>query len=178
MAELITLARPYARAAFETAQAEKALAQWSELLSFAAQLASDSDMRLLLASPKVSDDQKADLLIELYDGSLPESGRNFIRVLSENQRLALLPHIHSLFETARADLERTVDIQVSAPFELTEEQQQTLSQALSKKLERKVSLATTVDKSLIGGVVVRTGDMVIDASVRGKLTKMAEALGS
>lgn len=178
MAELITLARPYARAAFETAQAENALAQWSELLAFAARVVADSGMRQLLASPKASDDQKADLLIELYEDGLSESGRNFIKVLSEHQRLALLPHIHTLFETARADLERTVDIQVSAPYELTEEQQQTLVQALSKKLERKVSLTTTVDKSLIGGVVVRTGDMVIDASVRGKLTKMAEALSS
>jgi F-type H+-transporting ATPase subunit delta len=178
MAELITLARPYARAAFETAQAENAVAQWSEMLALAAQVASDSAMRQLLASPKASDDDKADLLIELYEGGLSESGRNFFKLLSENQRLALLPHIHTLFETARADLERTVDIEVSAPYELTEEQQQKLSQALSKKLERKVSLATTVDASLIGGVVVRTGDMVIDASVRGKLTKMAEALGS
>lgn len=178
MAELITLARPYARAAFETAQAENALAQWNEMLAFAAQVAADSDMRRLIASPRVSDDQKADLLIGLYDGDLSESGKNFIRILAENQRLALLPHIYTLFETARADLERTVDIQVSAPYELTEEQQQKLSQALSKKLERKVSLTTTVDKSLIGGVVVRTGDMVIDASVRGKLTKMAEALSS
>lgn len=178
MAELITLARPYAKAAFETAQAENALSQWSEMLAFADQVASDSDMRKLLASPKVSGEQKANLVIELYDGSLSDSGRNFIRVLSENRRLALLPHIRDLFETARADLERTVDIEVSASFELTEEQQQKLAQALSKKLDRKVSLATTVDKSLIGGVVVRTGDMVIDASVRGKLTKMAEALGS
>ena len=178
MAELITLARPYARAAFETAQAENALGPWNEMLAFAAQVATDRNMGQLLASPKVSDEQKADLLIGLFDGELFETGRNFINVLSENQRLALLPHIHSLFETARADLERTVDIQVSAPYELTEEQQQKLAQALSKKLERKVSLATTVDKSLIGGVVVRTGDMVIDASVRGKLTKMAEALGS
>lgn len=178
MAELITLARPYARAAFETARAEDALQQWSEMLALAAQAASDPDMRRLLASPTVSDKQKADLMIGLYDGNLPQSGSNFITLLSENQRLALLPHIRTLFETARADLERTVDIQVSAPYELTEEQQQKLAQALSKRLERKVSLATTVDKSLIGGVVVRTGDMVIDASVRGKLTKMAEALGS
>ncbi|MAM00442.1 F0F1 ATP synthase subunit delta [Hydrocarboniclastica marina] len=178
MAELITLARPYAKAAFETAQAENRLAEWSEVLAFAAQVTANSDVRALLASPRVADERKADFLIELFGEGLSDSATNFVKLLAENQRLALLPHIHTLFETARADLERTVDIEVSAPYELTEEQQQKLSQALSKKLERKVSLATTVDTSLIGGVVVRTGDMVIDASVRGKLTKMAEALSS
>lgn len=178
MAELITLARPYARAAFETARAEDTMVQWSEVLAFAAQVANDSDMHQLLANPRVADERKADLLIGLYDQGLSESAENFIKLLAENRRLPLLPHIHALFEQARAELERTVDIEISTPYELTEEQQQKLSQALSNKLERKVSLATTVDPSLIGGVVVRTGDMVIDASVRGKLTKMAEALGS
>lgn len=178
MAELITLARPYARAAFETARAEDAMAQWSETLAFAAQVANDSDMRELLANPRVSDERKADLLIELCGRRLSGSAENFIKLLAENRRLALLPQIQALFEQARAELERTVDIEISTPYELTEEQQQKLSQALSNKLERKVSLATTVDPSLIGGVIVRAGDMVIDASVRGRLTKMAEALGS
>ena len=99
-------------------------------------------------------------------------------ILAENNRLGLFPEIATLFNSFRADLERTIDINVSSPFELTEEQQQKLTQALSKKLDRNVQIETTLDTSLIGGLVVRTGDLVIDASVRGKLTKLAETLGS
>jgi F-type H+-transporting ATPase subunit delta len=99
-------------------------------------------------------------------------------ILAANRRLSLLPEIAALFNTYRADFERTVDIEVTSAYELTDEQQQKLAQALSTKLERQVSLAASMDKSLIGGVIVRTGDMVIDASVRGKLTKLADALGS
>ncbi|WP_148864712.1 F0F1 ATP synthase subunit delta [Marinobacter fonticola] len=178
MAELITLARPYAKAAFQTAQDQNQLAEWSDSLSFAAQVTSDSDMRTLLGNPNLNEERKAEVLIDLYDGSVSEQFRNFVSILSQGKRLALLPEINDLYNTYRADIERIVDVEVSAPFELTEEQQQTLSQALSKKLDRKVSLATKVDPALIGGVVIRAGDMVIDASVRGKIAKLAEALGS
>ena len=99
-------------------------------------------------------------------------------ILADNRRLALLPEIATLFNSFRAELERTIDINVSSAFELTDAQQQQLAQALSKKLDRNVRIDATLDKSLIGGLVVRTGDLVIDASVRGKLTKLAESLGS
>ena len=118
------------------------------------------------------------MILDVAEAGDSEQVHNFFTVLAENRRLALLAEIAALFDTYRADLERTVDIEVTAAFELTDEQQQKLAQALSKKLERQVSLAASLDKSLIGGVIIRTGDMVIDASVRGKLNKLADALGS
>lgn len=178
MAELTTLARPYAKAAFQIAKSQEKLAEWSDLLSGAAQIAANKQIKQLLTNPGMAESKKAELILDCVEQKASEQVNNFFLILAENQRLALLPEIAALFNTYRADLERTVDIKVSAPFELTEEQQQKLAQALSTRLERKVSLETSLDKSLIGGVVVRTGDMVIDASVRGKLTKLAEALGS
>jgi F-type H+-transporting ATPase subunit delta len=176
MAELRTLARPYAKAAFSAAQEHEQLAEWSKLLTIAGQVTANKDIRQLLANPGLEEQKKAELILEVAEDGVTDQVRNFFAVLAENRRLTLLPEIAAL--TYRADLERTVDIEVTAAFELTDEQQQKLAQALSKKLERQVSLAASLDKSLIGGVIIRTGDLVIDASVRGKLTKLADALGS
>ncbi|MEH6491915.1 F0F1 ATP synthase subunit delta [Halopseudomonas sp.] len=178
MAELITLARPYAKAAFERAKAQQALAEWDELLTAAGQVVADSATRQLLTNPGIAEQKKAEFILECTGKTASEEQRNFLMILAENRRLALFPEIATLFNSFRADLERTIDINVSSPFELTEEQQQKLAQALSKKLDRNVQIETTLDTSLIGGLVVRTGDLVIDASVRGKLTKLAESLGS
>lgn len=178
MAELRTLARPYAKAAFKAAQEHSQLAEWSEVLTIAGQVTANEEIRQLLANPGLEEQKKAELILDCADGKVTEQIGNFFTVLAENRRLALLPEIAALFNIYRADLERTVDIEVTAAFELTDEQQQKLTQALSKKLERQVSLAASVDKSLIGGAIIRTGDLVIDASVRGKLTKLADALGS
>lgn len=178
MAELRTLARPYAKAAFQAAQAQQQLAEWAEVLTVAGQVTANEVIRQLLANPGMDEQKKADLILETTEVKVSDGVRNFFVILAENRRLALLPEIAALFNTYRADLERTVDIDVTTAFELSDEQQQKLAQALSSKLERQVSLAASMDKSLIGGVVVRTGDLVIDASVRGKLKKLAETLSS
>jgi|TARA_B100000749_G_scaffold238360_1_gene197353 F-type H+-transporting ATPase subunit delta len=178
MAELTTLARPYAKAVFGAAQDQKAVDLWDQALAFAAQVAADQEVKNILAIPGLSEQRKAELFADCFEEPLPEALRNFLLILAENKRLPLLPEISALFSLYRADLERTVKMKVSTAFEMTEEQQQKLIEALSKKLERKVALETAVDQSLIGGVVVNTGDLVIDASVRGKLAKMARALGS
>ncbi|SFL93101.1 F0F1 ATP synthase subunit delta [Marinobacter zhejiangensis] len=178
MAELRTLARPYAKAAFQSAQAQQQLAEWAEVLTVSGQITANEVIRQLLANPGMDEQKKADLILETTEVSVSEGIRNFFTILAENRRLALLPEIAALFNTYRAELERTVDIDVTTAFELSDEQQQKLAQALSTKLERQVSLSASMDKSLIGGVVVRAGDLVIDASVRGKLKKLAEALGS
>ncbi|SDW79510.1 F0F1 ATP synthase subunit delta [Marinobacter mobilis] len=178
MAELRTLARPYAKAAFQAAQDQQQLAEWSEALTVAGQITANEVIRQLLANPGMDEQKKADLILETAEVKVSDGVRNFFTILAENRRLALLPEIAALFNTYRADLERTVDIDVTTAFELSDEQQQKLAQALSTKLERQVSLAASMDKSLIGGVIVRTGDLVIDASVRGKLKKLAETLGS
>ena len=178
MAELTTLARPYAKAVFGAAQDQKAVDLWDQALAFAAQVAADQEVKNILAIPGLSEQRKAELFADCFEEPLPEALRNFLLILAENKRLPLLPEISALFSLYRADLERTVKMKVSTAFEMTEEQQQKLIEALSKKLERKVALETAVDQSLIGGVVVNTGDLVIAASVRGKLAKMARALGS
>ncbi|BDX18243.1 F0F1 ATP synthase subunit delta [Halopseudomonas aestusnigri] len=178
MAELITLARPYAKAAFERAKAQQALAEWAEVLNAAGQVAADEATRQLLTDPGLAEQKKADVILDCTGKSVSEEQRNFLTILADNRRLALLPEIATLFNSFRADLERTIDINVSSAFELTAEQQQKLAEALSRKLDRNVQIEAAVDKSLIGGLVVRTGDLVIDASVRGKLTKLAESLGS
>lgn len=178
MAELRTLARPYARAAFEAAQSQNNLAAWGDALAQAGQVAAHSEVKQLLVHPGVARAVKAEIIQEFVGTDVSEPVRNFFTILAETGRLVLLPEIAELFRKFRAELERTVDIDVTTAFELTEEQQQKLAQALSKKLDRQVSLSAHSDQSLIGGVVVRTGDMVIDASVRGKLTRLADSLGS
>ncbi|NWN90360.1 F0F1 ATP synthase subunit delta [Marinobacter adhaerens] len=178
MAELTTLARPYAKAAFDAAKEQNAIAAWGQALAFMSSLAADGAVKNILANPGLSEERKAELFFDIAEEQTPEALRNFLLILAESKRLALLPEISALFDLYRADLERTLNMKVSTAFEMTEKEQQQLAEALSRKLERKVALETAVDRSLIGGVVVNTGDLVIDASVRGKLAKMANALGS
>jgi len=178
MAELVTLARPYAKAVFAAAKDQNAIDQWDQALAFAAQVAADQEVKNILANPGLSEQRKAEIFADCFEEPLPEALRNFLSILAENKRLALLPAISDLFRLYRADVEKSVNLTVNTAFELSADEQQKLIDALSKKLERKVELEAAVDQSLIGGVVVRTGDLVIDASVRGKLARMAKALGS
>ncbi|WP_166252857.1 F0F1 ATP synthase subunit delta [Marinobacter salicampi] len=178
MAELTTLARPYAKAVFDAAKDHDSVDAWDQALAFAGQVAADKEIRRILNNPGLSEQRKAELFVDCFEQALPEALRNFLLILAENKRLVLLPEVSALFTLFRADLERTVRLEVSSAFEMTEEQQKKLVDALSRKLERKIDLETSVDQSLIGGAIVRTGDLVIDASVRGKLAKMAKALGS
>ena len=178
MAELITLARPYAKAVFDAAKERDAIDSWDQALAFIGVLAANDAVKKILANPGLSEERKAELFFETTEEQLPEMLRNFLLVLAENKRLALLPEISTMFAFYRAELERTVSIKVTTAFEMTPDEQNKLAEALSRKLERKVALETVVDRSLIGGVVVNSGDLIIDASVRGKLAKMAKALGS
>ncbi len=178
MAELSTLARPYAKAAFEFARAGDALDNWSVMLGFAAAITADDKVSALLEDPSLTQQQKADRVIGLCTGEMADHGENFIRILAENNRLALLPEIAGLFDQLKGSLEQSVDVNVSSAFELDDAQKQMLADTLGKMLSRKVSLSVEQDKSLIGGVVVRAGDLVIDNSVRGRLAKLAEAIGS
>ncbi|MFE8070395.1 F0F1 ATP synthase subunit delta [Marinobacteraceae bacterium S3BR75-40.1] len=178
MAELTTLARPYAKAAFESAVKDDQLAEWSATLAFLAQATQDEDLVQVLDNPNLTGEQKADVVIDVCEGKLSDQGRNFIKILAENKRLTLLPEIAELFELYKHEKEGAVDVTIASPFEVTSEQQDKLAQALSRKLDRNINVTTEVDQSLIGGVVIRAGDTVIDASVRGKLAKLAEAIGA
>jgi F-type H+-transporting ATPase subunit delta len=177
MAELNTVARPYTKAVFEFARDAGTIQNWSESLNDAAQVASDDVMKSILGNPALTSDAKADAFISVLD-NLDDSGQNFIRLLAENKRLALIPEIAVQFEQLKANQESNVEIDVTTAYELDEQQQQKLTQALSAKLGRDVALSSTIDKSILGGVVIRTQDLVIDGSVRAKIAKLAEVLNS
>jgi len=178
MAESITIARPYAKAAFQAAQNSNALADWSEQLAFAAAVTSDETMSVVLDHPSLTSEQKAQVFVDVCEGKLNDQGQNFISVLAENDRIGLLPEIAGLFELLKAQQERSVDVLVESAFELGSEQQDKLAQALSKKLDRKVVVNSTVNNELLGGAIIRADDLVIDASIRGKIAKLAEAIGA
>ena len=117
-------------------------------------------------------------VVEVCGDTLLNEGRNFIGVLASNKRLPLLPEISSLFEQYKANQEKTINVDVISAFELSGDTEQSLAEVLSKKLEREVKVDSSVDPSLIGGVLIRAGDLVIDGSVRGRLNKLAEAMNS
>ena len=132
----------------------------------------------LLASPGSTPAHQAATIIDLCGDVLDATGRNFIVILSENRRLTLLPQISYQFEIMKANREKAVDVDVVSAQPLDAEQQKMLSEALSIKLQRKVNMQVSLDKSLLGGAVIRAGDTVIDGSIRGRLTKLAESLNS
>jgi len=178
MAELNTVARPYTKAAFEHARDKGNLDQWSNLLSLAAQAVQDSELAQLLGNPALTVEQKAELVAAVCEKQIDDAGKNFISLLAENRRLALLPEIAAQFGILKANLEKKVDVDLTTAFALNNAQQQKLAKALSSKLGREVKLTAQVDKSIIGGVVVRSDDLVIDGSVRARLAKLAEAMNS
>jgi F-type H+-transporting ATPase subunit delta len=178
MAELSTLARPYARAAFEFAREHGELSAWSAQLATAAAVTRDSAMEAVLGNPALTAEQQAQTLQDVCGDALNAGGRNFVSILADNKRLSLLPEISGLFEQYKANQEKTVDVKVFSAFEVAEQTEQTLAQVLRTKLEREVKVDSVVDKSLLGGVLIRAGDLVIDGSVRGRLNKLAEAMNS
>lgn len=178
MAETITIARPYAKAAFEAAKAKEALASWSDMLTYSAAIASDEKMKVVLDHPSLTSEQKAEFFADVCGDKLNEDGKRFVAVLSENDRLVLLSDIADLFEHYKSQQEQSVDVNIESAFELKSEQQDKLAQALSEKLDRKVVVSATTNSELIGGAIIRAEDLVIDASVRGKIAKLAEAISA
>lgn len=178
MAELSTLARPYARAAFKYALSVENLANWSAQLETVANVARAEKMAKILASPSLTSEQKASTFIEVCGDELDNSAQNFIKVLAENKRLSLLPEIATLYEEFKANREKSVEVELSTAFELDAELEEKLASALSGNLQREVHVHTVIDKNLLGGVVIRAADIVIDGSIRGRLNKLAEAMNS
>lgn len=176
MAELNTLARPYAKAAFEFAQSQQQLTQWSAALGLLAAVSQDGTVRQLLQQPQLTADAKAGLLIDVCGDQLDAQSQNFVRTVAENDRIDLFPAIAEIYEAYKAEQEKSIEAEVTSAFALSDEQQDKLAKALSARLGRHVRLNASEDASLIGGVVIRAGDLVIDGSVRGKLAQLAEAL--
>ncbi len=178
MAELSTLARPYARAAFEYARGSGQLPAWSEQLRLIAVVTESDAIAGVLGNPSLTAEQQAQTLTDVCGDSLSEHGKNFVGLLASNKRLPLLPEISSLFEQYKANQEKTLDVTIYSAFDVAEDTQQSLIQGLQTKLEREVKVDTRVDKKLLGGVLIRTGDLVIDGSVRGRLNKLSAAMNS
>jgi F-type H+-transporting ATPase subunit delta len=178
MAELITLARPYAKAAFEDARAQNALGQWSTMLQWASAVVSDAQVMIALDNPGLTTEQKANIVIDICEGKLSEHGKNFVRILAENKRLSLLPEISCMFEHLKAEQEKTLDVEVLSARALDVQQTNILSESLRKRFDRNIELNCVVDEKLLGGIIIRAGDTVIDGSVRGKLTRMSDAINS
>ena len=176
MSEAITTARPYAQAAFEEAQKLSDLKGWSEMLQSLAGAVCLPEVRAVVTNPRVKKTQIEGLMEDLLGGQAKAQQRNFIRVLVDNQRLLLLPEIVALFEALRAEAERTMNVVVDSAFELTAAQQEKIISSLKARMGREIKLVCKVNKELLGGVVIRAGDKVIDGSARTRLGEMANAL--
>ncbi len=177
MAEAATIARPYATAAFSFARDSKALAPWSDALRDAAMIVADPRVGEYLTNPNVSTDQLVGLFAGLGGAEIDAHWQNFVRLLAGNGRLGVLRDIATEYEILRAAYENEADVEVTSAVPLSEAQRGKLAAALRTRLKRDVRLHAAVDPSLIGGAVIRTGDLVIDGSLRGRLQRMATDLG-
>lgn len=176
MSEYQTIARPYAQAVFELAQASADFQQWSEVLAWAAAIAADDEVKELVQNPRVERDALARLFEDIVADRLFQEARAFLRLVIQNRRILALPSIASQFEAMRAEAEGTIEAELISALHVSEDQRDKLAQSLSRRLGREVSLQVTQDPDLIGGAVLRAGDLVIDASVKGRLQKLAANL--
>ena len=177
MSELTTVARPYAKAAFDFAVNAKALDNWLIQLSFAAEVAKDETVKGFL-SGGTSVEQAQELFLNVCGEQVDSECQNFLKVMAENERLLVLPQVLEQFIALKADLDQEISVDVTSAVEVTAEQKTTLSAALEKRLARKVKLNCFVDVSIVSGLIIQAGDMVIDGSVKGKLNRLATTLQS
>lgn len=175
MAENVTIARPYADAAFELARGAGALGPWSEALDRLAALAADSTMRACISDPKLTANQLVQLVLDVA-GTLSAEQQNFVRVLVDNERLQVLPEIRDLFVALKNEHEGVLEADIASAFPLDDATLTSLKADLEARFKAKLNVQVHIDPALIGGVRIAVGDEVIDASVRGKLANMAAAL--
>jgi F-type H+-transporting ATPase subunit delta len=176
VAERATIARPYAKAAFEYARDTQAFAGWSQGLALAAQVVADPRIAELINNPELTTADHASLVTDVAGDRLEPGLKNFVRVLAENHRLLLLPEIAAHFEVLRSQVENTVDVEVVSAVPLDAAQAEKLRQALDKRLKARVRMRNSVDAGLLGGAVIRAGDLVIDGSLKGRLERLRTEL--
>lgn len=171
------VARPYAKAAFEFAQEENDFAKWSDMLSFAATVASDKQVAQLMKNPKFSTAQLINLFLDLGKDLFSKGMQNFIQTLGTFKRLKYLPEIQELYEQLRAQAENVVNVELISAFPVDEKTKEKFTQALKRRLNSNISLHCTTDKAIMGGAIIRAGDLVIDGSIRGRLIKLSDTMG-
>jgi F-type H+-transporting ATPase subunit delta len=177
MSELTTVARPYAKAAFDFAVEANAIDSWHEMLVFAAEVSKDATITGYL-SGGASIEQATDIFLKICDVQLDSNGQNLIKVMAENERLLVLPQVLTQFGELKAELDQEISVDVTSAVKLKVAQQKAISAALEKRLARKVKLNCSVDKSVVSGLVIKAGDLVIDGSVRSKLNRLATTIQS
>ena len=175
MSELSTVARPYAKAAFDFALEQGQLDKWQEMLSFSALVAENEQVAEYITSSLASG-QISDFFCKICDDRLDQYGQNFIRVMAENKRLAVLPEVFHIFMTLKAEHEAIKDVFVLSATRLSQALEKKIAKAMEKRLGTKVRLTKQVDKSLIAGVIIKYDDVVIDGSSRGQLNRLNQAL--
>jgi F-type H+-transporting ATPase subunit delta len=169
MSSLATLARPYAKAAFELARADNSLALWDEMLSLAGKLAMEDSIAGLLESPHVSSGQAVQFMSEAAAEAFDSRFRDFLSVLASNKRLPLLPDITVLYRRLREEVEKRLRVRVVSAVPLDDDQAGRMKAALARRFDREIELESEIDAGVIGGAVVYAGDQVIDGSLRGRL---------
>jgi F-type H+-transporting ATPase subunit delta len=177
MADFTTAARPYANAIFDIANGAGTLDSWSDALANLANVVNDAQMSELLNDPEMGKAQKGELLIQVLADKLNEQQQNLVKLMAENGRLIIMKDVQEQFEVARAKAENKVDAEVVSAFELSAQQTDELINTLKNKLGCDITLTTTIDESLIGGVVIKAGDTIIDASMKSQLDSLALSLG-
>ncbi|MEJ6473631.1 F0F1 ATP synthase subunit delta [Pseudoalteromonas piscicida] len=177
MSELTTIARPYAKAAFELAVEKGTVEAWNEMLFFAGQVTSDEQVQALLGSI-ATETQQSEIIIKLCAEQLNEQGQNLIKLMAENERLAAIPAVAELFAEFKADYDKEIEVDVVSATALADDAQAKLVAALEKRFARKVKLNCSIDEAIVSGLVIKAGDTVIDGSVRGKLERLATSLQS
>ena len=173
MAEYTTIARPYARAVYALATETSAVESWGDALALMSAVVSDASMQELIDEPQLGKDQKAELMLKVLSDKLNPQQQNMVRLMAENGRLRALPEVAHQFEIYRAEAEGKVEAEVISAFALTGEQEQAITEMLKSKLGRDVSITTSTDESLIGGVVIKAGDTIIDGSMKSQLESLA-----
>lgn len=176
MSELTTAARPYARAVFELASEKGDLDAWSKTLAFMGAVASNDDVRAILDNPKLTRAGKADAFNDICGDELNDEAKNLSRLLAEFDRLSILPEITTIFESLKDEAEGNIEATITSTQELSDDEIGRVTDALKSRLGRDVKVTTKIDESILGGMIIRAGDMVIDGSIQGRLQKMTHAL--
>lgn len=175
--DLITIARPYAEAVFARAAETDTLDKWADMLDFLAVVLADAAVADIVVNPAVEHERRLQLLLDIGGEQLSEEGQNLLRVLVENNRLSALPDIAALYQQLKSEHDGVIDVEVISAYALKPDAEKELAAALKKKLGREVNISSSKDPALIGGVKIRAGDMVIDGSVAGAVSQLANELG-
>lgn len=175
MANLNSIAHPYATAAFQYASEKQQLNAWRDFLNNAATIASDREVAALLHNPEISTEKLLNVFLDVLKVDLNAERKNFLLLLKEKKRLNVLPEIASAFNVAYAALEKTSNVVLVTAVPVEAEFEQKLAQRLSDRLQRKIKIENEIDPAILGGMQIRMGDQVMDLSVYGKLNRLLES---